>query len=50
MKNKDIVLRTLRKNSDKDSPNEEELAFIARWFYRNEHIISTRFGKPKEST
>jgi hypothetical protein len=53
-KNKDLALRTLMKNSDelsnKDSLDEEELAFIARTFYRNEHRISKRFGKPKEST
>ena len=52
--NKDLALRTLRKNSDElfdeDSPNEEELVFIARRFYRNEHRISKKFGKPKEST
>jgi hypothetical protein len=48
-KNKDLALRTL-KNSDEDSPDEEELAFIARRFYRNEHRICKRFGKPKEST
>jgi hypothetical protein len=53
-KNKDLALRTLRKNFDElfdeDSPDEEELTFIARRFYRNEHRISKRFGKPKEST
>jgi hypothetical protein len=53
-KNKDIALRTLRKNSDElsdeDSIDEKELAFIARRFYRNEHRISKRFGKPKKST
>ena len=53
-KNMDLAIRTLRKNSyelfDDDSPDEEELSFIARSFYRNEHRISKRFGKQKEST
>ena len=53
-KDKDLALRTLRKNfnelSDEESPDDEELAFIARRYFKNEHRISKRFGKPKEST
>jgi hypothetical protein len=52
-KNKDLTLRTLRKNSDKlsdeESPDDEEFAFIARRYFKNEHRISKRFGKQKES-
>jgi hypothetical protein len=52
-KNKDLALRTLRKNFDElfdeESPDDEELAFIARNFFKNEHRISKRFGKPKKS-
>ena len=52
-KNKDIALRTLRKNSnelsDEDSIDEKELALIARRFYRNEYRIFKRFEKPKKS-
>jgi hypothetical protein len=48
-KNKDIALRTLKKNSD-ESPDDEELVLIARKFYRNKHRICKRFGKQKEST
>jgi hypothetical protein len=53
-KNKDLALRTLRKNSDElsdeESPNDEELAFIARRYFKNEHRIFKRFGKQKDST
>ena len=50
-KNKDLALRTFRKNSDElsdeESPDDEELALIARKFYKNERRISKRFGKQK---
>jgi hypothetical protein len=49
-KNKDLSLRTLRKNSNEESPDDEELAFIAIRYFKNEHRISKRFGKQKEST
>jgi regulator of replication initiation timing len=53
-KNKDLALRTLRKNfdelSDEESPDDEELDFIGRRYFKNEDIISKRFGKQKEST
>jgi hypothetical protein len=53
-KDKDLALRTLRKNfdelSDEESPDDEELAFIAIRYFKNEHRISKRFGKQKEST
>jgi hypothetical protein len=53
-KNKDIALRTLRKNSDElsdeESPDDEELALIAMKFYKHEPRIYKRFGKPIEST
>jgi hypothetical protein len=39
MKNKDLALRTLRKNSDKlpneELPDDEELALIAKRYFRN---------------
>jgi hypothetical protein len=46
-KNKDLALRTLKKNADEDSLGEEELALIAKRFYRNEHRISKRFENKK---
>jgi hypothetical protein len=53
-KNKDLALITLRKNfdelSNEESPDDEELALIARKFYKNEPRISKRFGKQKGST
>jgi hypothetical protein len=51
--NKDLALRTLKKNSDElfdEEPNDEELALVARKFYKYRHRIPKRFGKPKEST
>jgi hypothetical protein len=47
--NKDLALRTLRKNSDEE-PDDEELALVARKFYKYKHQIPKRFGKPEEST
>jgi predicted nuclease with TOPRIM domain len=53
-KNKDLDLRTLRKNfdelSDEELPDDEELTLIVRKFYKNEPRISKIFGKQKGST
>jgi arsenate reductase-like glutaredoxin family protein len=47
-KNKDIALRTLRKNSDElsdeESLHDEELALIAKKFYKYKPRIYKRFG------
>ena len=53
-KNKDLAHKILKKIydelSDEESPDDEELAFIARRYFNNEHRIFKRFGKQKEST
>jgi hypothetical protein len=49
--NKDLALRTLRKNSDElsnEEPSDEELALVARKFYKFRHRIPKNFEKPKE--
>jgi hypothetical protein len=43
---KDLALRTLRKNSDELS--DEELALVARKFYKFRHRIPKSFEKPEE--
>jgi hypothetical protein len=49
--NKDLALRTLRKNSDElsnEEPSDEELALVARKFYKFRHRIPKNFEKPEE--
>jgi hypothetical protein len=46
--NKDLALRTLRKNSDEE-PDDEELALVARKFYKFRHRFPKRFEKLEES-
>jgi hypothetical protein len=49
--NKDLALRTLRKNSDElsdEEPSDEELALVARKFYKFRHRIPKSFEKPEE--
>jgi hypothetical protein len=49
--NKDLALRTLMKNSDElsdEEPSDEELALVARKFYKFIHRIPKSFEKPEE--
>jgi hypothetical protein len=50
--NKDLALRTLRKNSDElsdEEPDDEELALVARKFYKFRHRFPKRLEKLEES-
>jgi hypothetical protein len=49
--NKDLALRTLRKNSDElsnEEPSDEELALVAKKFYKFRHRIPNNFEKTEE--
>jgi hypothetical protein len=50
--NKDLTLRTLRKNSDElsdEEPNDKELVLVARKFYKFRHRFPKRLEKLEES-